>query len=141
MIYRDMDQCEARCDMTAVHAETVERVKGRMLGDETMTDLADLFKMFADSTRVKILYALHAADAVWDEGAKTADARKGELCVCDISALLGMTSSAVSHQLRALRQTRLVKYRRSGKVVYYSLDDEHVGAIFQQGLDHSMERG
>ncbi|MDR1598952.1 MAG: metalloregulator ArsR/SmtB family transcription factor [Oscillospiraceae bacterium] len=136
-----MEQCDARCEMTAVHVETVERVRSRMPGDEALTDVADLFKMFADSTRVKILYALHAADSVWDLVGHVTDARRGELCVCDISALLGMTSSAVSHQLRALRQTRLVKYRRSGKIVYYSLDDEHVGSIFQQGMEHAMERG
>ncbi|MDR2657076.1 MAG: metalloregulator ArsR/SmtB family transcription factor [Oscillospiraceae bacterium] len=137
MEYRDAD----RCEITAVHVETVERVRVRMPRDEALTDLADLFKMFADSTRVKILYALHAAEAAWDEGGQASGARRGELCVCDISALLSMTSSAVSHQLRALRQTRLVKYRRDGKIIYYSLDDEHVSSIFQQGFEHAMERG
>jgi ArsR family transcriptional regulator len=130
-----------RCDVSAIHIETVQRVRDRMPRDETLADVADLFKMFADSTRVKLLYALHAADAAWREGGQMDGAMPGELCVCDLSALLNMTSSAVSHQLRALRQTRLVKYRREGKNVYYSLDDEHIGGIFQQGLDHAMERG
>ncbi|GHU74524.1 transcriptional regulator [Clostridia bacterium] len=131
MITKELD----RCDVNAVHVEAVERVRAKMPGDEILMDVADLFKMFADSTRVKIMYALYAAEAT------AARAERGELCVCDISALLGMTNSAVSHQLRALRQTRLVKYRREGKIVYYSLDDEHVGAIFSQGLEHAMERG
>jgi ArsR family transcriptional regulator len=91
--------------------------------EETLLNLADLFKMFGDSTRVKILCALFNA----------------EMCVCDIAALLGMTQSAISHQLRALRQTKLVKYRRDGKVVYYSLDDDHVKNIFDLGLLHVCE--
>jgi DNA-binding transcriptional ArsR family regulator len=94
-----------------------------MPDDEALLDLADLFKVFGDSTRVKIICALLRA----------------EMCVCDIAALLGMSKSAISHQLRTLRQTRLVKYRREGKVVYYSLQDEHVGTIFGQGLVHVSE--
>jgi DNA-binding transcriptional ArsR family regulator len=101
----------------------ISAVRAQMPDDDTLLDLADLFKMFADSTRVRILFAL----------------LKSELCVCDIADLLGMTKSAVSHQLRGLRQTRLVKYRREGKTVFYSLDDDHVGAIFAQGLQHVME--
>jgi DNA-binding transcriptional ArsR family regulator len=92
--------------------------------DGILLDLADLFKVFGDSTRVKILCAL----------------QHSEMCVCDIAALLGMTKSAISHQLRVLRQTRLVKHRRDGKVVYYSLDDEHVGNVFAQGLLHVREK-
>jgi DNA-binding transcriptional ArsR family regulator len=95
-----------------------------MPDEEELLVLADLFKMFADSTRVKIISALQLS----------------EMCVCDIAVLLGMTKSAISHQLRALRQTRLVKYRRDGKVVYYSLDDEHVKSIFAQGLLHVGEQ-
>jgi ArsR family transcriptional regulator len=91
--------------------------------EETMLDLADLFKMFADSTRVKIICALLEA----------------EMCVCDISALLGMTKSCISHQLRLLRQTKLVKNRRDGKIVYYSLDDEHIKDILDKGLAHINE--
>jgi len=87
-------------------------------------NLADLFKVFSDSMRVKILYSL----------------QHSEMCVCDIAVLLGMTKSAISHQLRTLRQTRLVKYRKDGKVVYYSLDDEHVVNVFAQGLLHVCEK-
>jgi ArsR family transcriptional regulator len=85
--------------------------------------LAELFKIFGDSTRIKIICALFEA----------------EMCVCDIAALLKMTQSAVSHQLRVLKTSRLVKHRREGKVIYYSLDDEHVKNIFNQGLEHITE--
>jgi DNA-binding transcriptional ArsR family regulator len=112
-----------RCDCTTIHEEVVTRVRKDMPEEETLLDLADLFKMFGDSTRIKILCALLNA----------------EMCVCDIAVLLGMTKSAISHQLRALRQTKLVKYRRDGKVVYYSLDDEHVRGIFDMGLLHVCE--
>ncbi|MDR1353385.1 MAG: metalloregulator ArsR/SmtB family transcription factor [Treponema sp.] len=112
-----------RCDCATIHEEVVSRVRKVMPEEETLLNLADLFKMFGDSTRVKILCALFNA----------------EMCVCDIAVLLGMTKSAISHQLRALRQTKLVKYRRDGKVVYYSLDDEHVKNIFDLGLLHVCE--
>lgn len=111
------------CDCDAIHEEVVAEVRGKMPDDSILIDLADLFKVFADSTRVKILCAL----------------QQSEMCVCDIAVLLGMTKSAVSHQLRQLRQTRLVRNRRDGKVVYYSLDDEHVSAVFEQGLLHVRE--
>lgn len=94
-----------------------------MPDEENLLDLADLFKVFGDSTRVKILCALFHS----------------EMCVCDIAALLGMTKSAISHQLRVLKQSKLIKNRRDGKVVYYSLDDEHVKTIFDQGLAHVTE--
>jgi DNA-binding transcriptional ArsR family regulator len=110
-------------DCTVIHEEVVAAVRKKMPDDELLLDLADLFKVFGDSTRVKIISALLRA----------------EMCVCDIAALLGMSKSAISHQLRTLRQTRLVKYRREGKVVYYSLEDEHVGIIFDQGLVHVSE--
>jgi DNA-binding transcriptional ArsR family regulator len=110
-------------DCNVIHEEVVAEVRQRMPNDEALLDLADLFKVFGDSTRVKIICALLRA----------------EMCVCDIAALLGMSKSAISHQLRTLRQTRLVKYRREGKVVYYSLEDAHVGAIFNQGLVHVTE--
>jgi DNA-binding transcriptional ArsR family regulator len=90
---------------------------------ETLYDLAELFKVFGDSTRIRILWAL-------DEE---------EMCVCDIAYLLDMTQSAISHQLRVLKQAKLVKNRREGKVVYYSLADNHVKQIFEQGLDHIKE--
>ncbi|MDR2135531.1 MAG: metalloregulator ArsR/SmtB family transcription factor [Treponema sp.] len=100
-------------------------VRDKMPEEEALMDLADLFKVFGDSTRVRIISALLHA----------------EMCVCDIAALLGMGKSAISHQLRTLRQTKLVKYRREGKAVFYSLDDEHVGTIFSQGLIHVGEGG
>jgi DNA-binding transcriptional ArsR family regulator len=112
-----------RCDCSTIHEEVVAEVRKQMPDEEQLMVLADLFKMFGDSTRVKILSAL----------------LNSEMCVCDIAVLLGMTKSAISHQLRALRQTKLVKYRRDGKVVYYSLDDEHVKTIFAQGLLHVSE--
>jgi DNA-binding transcriptional ArsR family regulator len=112
-----------KCDCNIIHEEVVAEVRAQMPDEEVLLNLADLFKVFSDSTRVKIVYAL----------------LKSEMCVCDIAALLGMTKSAISHQLRALRQTRLVKYRREGKIVYYSLDDDHVGNIIQQGMLHVCE--
>ncbi|MDR0730080.1 MAG: metalloregulator ArsR/SmtB family transcription factor [Treponema sp.] len=110
-------------DCMVIHEDIVRLVKEKMPAEEALMDLADLFKVFGDSTRVRIISALLHA----------------EMCVCDIAALLGMTKSAISHQLRTLRQTKLVKYRREGKVVFYSLDDEHVGTIFSQGLVHVGE--
>lgn len=94
-----------------------------MPAEETLYDLADLYKMFADSTRVRILSALQAR----------------ELCVLDLAALLGVTQSALSHQLRILKQSKLVKSRREGKTVFYSLADKHVESIFKQGLEHVRE--
>ncbi len=111
------------CSSNVVHEEIVARVKEEMPQEENLYDLAELFKVFGDTTRVKILYALFAA----------------EMCVCDIAALLNMSQSAISHQLRVLKQARLVKFRRQGKVVYYSLDDDHVKQIFDQGLTHINE--
>jgi DNA-binding transcriptional ArsR family regulator len=113
-----------RCDCDAIHEEVVAEVREKMPDDSTLIDLADLFKVFGDSTRVKILCALQHSD----------------MCVCDIAVLLGMTKSAVSHQLRQLRQTRLVKNRRDGKVIFYSLDDDHVSNVFAQGLLHVREK-
>ena len=113
-----------RCDCNTIHEEIVAEVRRNMPEEESLLNLSDLFKVFSDSTRVKIVSAL----------------LHSEMCVCDIAVLLGMTKSAISHQLRVLRQTRLVKYRKDGKVVYYSLDDEHVGNIFAQGLIHVCEK-
>lgn len=112
------------CNCTIIHEDIVNKVKGRIPEEETLYDLADLFKVLGDSTRIKVLCALFEA----------------EMCVCDIAALLGMTQSAISHQLRVLKQARLVKYKKQGKVVYYSLDDEHVKSIFDQGLVHISEK-
>jgi len=112
-----------RCGFLCVHEDTVKRVLDEMPDDETLYDLAELFKVFGDSTRVKILYALFEA----------------ELCVCDIAQLLGLTQSAVSHQLRVLKTSRLVKPRKDGKTVFYSLADDHVRKIIAQGMDHINE--
>ena len=111
------------CDYMHAHPELVEQVKAQMPPEEELYDLADLFRVFGDTTRIKILYALH----------------EHELCVCDIAALLGMTVSAISHQLRALKSARLVKGRREGKTVFYSLADDHVKTILKMGLEHVLE--
>ena len=112
-----------RCDCTVIHEEVVARVRGEMPDDGILLDLADTFKLFSDSTRLKILYALMQA----------------EMCVCDISVLLGMSKASVSHQLRVLKQSNLVKYRKAGRVIYYSLADDHVRTICSQGMDHVLE--
>ncbi|HHU33018.1 MAG: ArsR/SmtB family transcription factor [Zhaonellaceae bacterium] len=117
------DNLIERCDCVVIHEDVVQQVKDKMPEEETLYDLAELFKVFGDSTRIKILWALDEA----------------EMCVCDIAALLNMTQSAISHQLRVLKQAKLVKNRREGKVVYYSLDDDHVKQIFKQGLTHINE--
>jgi DNA-binding transcriptional ArsR family regulator len=106
-----------------IHPDAVERVKKLLPHDETLYDLAELFKIFGDSTRIKILYAL----------------LESELCVCDLAKLLDVTQSAVSHQLRVLKSSKLVKFRRDGKTVYYSLADEHVVRILSQGMEHIVE--
>lgn len=111
------------CEETLVHEDTVEQVRRLLPADETLYDLAELFKIFGDSTRIKILYAL----------------LESELCVCDIAKLMDVTQSAVSHQLRVLKASKLVKFRREGKVIYYSLADQHVMSILSQGMDHIME--
>ncbi|HBT51311.1 MAG TPA: metalloregulator ArsR/SmtB family transcription factor [Bacteroidales bacterium] len=112
-----------RCYSDVIHEEIVNKVREKMPQEETLYDLAELFKVFGDSTRIKILWAL-------DES---------EMCVCDIAFLLNMTQSAISHQLRVLKQAGLVKSRREGKIVFYSLEDEHVKQIFDQGLIHISE--
>lgn len=112
-----------RCDCDVIHEEIVNKVREKMPQEETFYVLADLFKAIGDSTRIKILWAL-------DEE---------ELCVCDIAYLLNMTQSAISHQLRVLKQAELVKSRRDGKIVFYSLADEHIKQIFDQGLIHILE--
>ncbi|WP_017414397.1 ArsR/SmtB family transcription factor [Clostridium tunisiense] len=112
------------CNCNVIHEDVVKRVKEAIPEEEILYDLADFFKTFGDSTRIKIICALFQA----------------EMCVCDIAALLGMNQSAISHQLRVLKQARLVKYRKEGKVVYYSLDDDHVKGIFNQGLAHLKEK-
>ncbi len=112
-----------RCDCDVIHEDVVNQVRGQMPQEESLYELAELFKVFGDSTRIKILWALDAS----------------EMCVCDIAVLLNMTQSAISHQLRVLKQAKLVRSRKDGKIVYYSLDDEHVRQIFDQGLIHISE--
>ena len=111
------------CEFLYVHEEIVQQVNQVMPQEETLFDLAELFKVFGDSTRIKILYVLFEA----------------EMCVCDIAQLLGMTQSAISHQLQVLKQSKLVKYRREGKTVFYSLADGHVRTIIDQGMEHVAE--
>lgn len=111
------------CDYIHAHPETVKAVEARMPAEEMLYDLAELFKIFGDSTRIKILYVL----------------LEHEMCVCDLAQLLNMTQSAISHQLRILKQSRLVKFRREGKTIFYSLLDEHVHSILSQGMEHIKE--
>ena len=111
------------CSCTVIHQDIVDKVRKHIPAEESLYDLAELFKVFGDTTRIKMLCVLF----------------QSEMCVCDIAAVLNMTQSAISHQLRVLKQARLVKYRKEGKSVYYSLDDEHVKSIFDQGLIHVSE--
>lgn len=111
------------CDCTVLHKELVEQVKSKMPEDDLIYDSAEFFKVFADSTRMKIIYAL----------------LENELCVCDLANIVKTTQSAISHQLRILKQSKLVKYRKDGKVVYYSLDDEHIREIVMKGREHIEE--
>lgn len=111
------------CDFLCVHQDTVEKVQNLLPAEDDLYDLAELFKVFGDSTRIKILYVLF----------------ESELCVCDIAQLLGMTQSAVSHQLRILKNSKLVKFRREGKTVFYALDDDHVRSILSLGMEHVEE--
>ncbi len=119
-----MAKDEINCDCDVIHSDIVDEVRKRMPDEYDLYDLSDFFKVLGDSTRVKIIWAL-------DEN---------EMCVCDIAVLLNMTKSAISHQLRSLRQANLVKFRREGKVVYYSLADEHVKDIFEKGMEHIKEK-
>lgn len=111
------------CNCIELHEDVIEKVKNSMPSEENLYDLAELFKVFGDTTRIKILCVLS----------------ESEMCVCDIADLLNMTQSAISHQLRALKSARLVKNRKEGKVVFYSLDDNHVNDIFHIGLKHINE--
>ena len=111
------------CDYICTHQSVVDMVNSKMPEEEELYDLAELFKVFGDSTRIKILYVLF----------------ESEMCVCDIALILGMTQSAISHQLRVLKQNHLVKNRRDGKTMLYSLADDHVRAIINQGLEHIEE--
>ncbi len=111
------------CEETHPHADVIESVRKMMPSQETVYDLAELFKVFGDSTRTNILMALF----------------EKEMCVCDIGVLLNMTKSAISHQLRILRSNKLVKQRKCGKEVFYSLADSHVEEIFKMAIEHVLE--
>ena len=111
------------CEQVFVHEELVEKVNQEMPKEEELYDLAELFKVFGDSTRIRILFVLFEA----------------EVCVCDLAEVLHMTQSAVSHQLRILKQAKLVNARREGKSVFYSLADDHVRTIIAQGREHIEE--
>lgn len=106
------------------HEETLERVRNELPADELIHDLADLFKIFGDTTRMKILYSLF----------------ESEMCVCAIAELLGMTQSAISHQLKVLKDANLVANRREGKTIFYFLADDHVRHIVAQGFEHLIEK-
>lgn len=118
-----MKSSEDRCQTEFVHTDAVAAVAAKMADEESLLELAELFKAFADSTRVRILHALSFS----------------ELCVCDLACILSMSSSAISHQLRVLRAQKIVKYRKDGKNVIYSLDDDHVSVLLQHGLEHVNE--
>lgn len=118
-----MNDSIPQCEDTHLHESIIKQVGRIMPDEELLYDLAELYKIFGDSTRIKILYALF----------------ENEMCVCDIAELLNMSSSAISHQLRVLKQSKLVKYRRDGKTVFYSLADDHVRSIIYQGMEHICE--
>lgn len=111
------------CETTLVHENVLKKVSEQMPTEEELYDLADLFRVFGDSTRIRILYVLSEA----------------EVCVCDLAEILNMTQSAISHQLRILKQSKLVNGRREGKQVFYSLADDHVRTIIAQGKEHIEE--
>lgn len=119
---KQQDLCDI-CEVFDPDKKVVEMMKNNKLEDDVVYELAEIFKTIGDPTRIKILYAL----------------KERELCVCDLSELLEMSSSAISHQLRVLRNNKLVKFRKKGRSVYYSLDDEHVLSLFVQGLNHVLE--
>lgn len=111
------------CETVCVHDNILEKINREMPAEEELYDLAELFKIFGDSTRIRILFVLFEA----------------EVCVCDLAEILNMTQSAVSHQLRILKQSKLVSSRREGKQVFYSLADDHVRTIIAQGREHIEE--
>ena len=111
------------CDIFQVHDELVKKVNSRMPDEDELSDLAELFKVFGDTTRIRILYALF----------------ESELCVNDMAQLLGLSQTAVSHQLRVLKNNKLVKFRKEGKIVFYSLSDDHVRKIIEMGMEHVEE--
>lgn len=117
------ESCDEVCSPTVIHKEVISEVKQNMPSEEILTDVAELFKVLGDKTRTRILHALF----------------QSEMCVCDVANLLGMTQSSISHQFRVLKQAKLVKNRKEGKVVYYSIIDDHVKDIFNQAIEHVTE--
>lgn len=115
---------EGICEIECIDWTKVAAVRGSLLSDEATARLAEMFKVLGDGTRIRIIHALSLE----------------ELCVCDIATLLGTTKSAVSHQLRMLRNMRVVRYRKTGRIVYYSLDDTHISNLFGEGLKHVMKQ-
>lgn len=113
-----------QCDCEVIHQDVVEKVKSEMLDDDSLINMADFYKALSDSTRIKIINALYIS----------------EMCVCDISVLLNMTKSAISHQLKNLKELNLIKSRKQGKEVYYSLADRHVGIVFEITKEHVQEK-
>jgi len=111
------------CEVSIINKKNVDKVKSSLPDERFVVDLASIFRLVGDPTKVRILYSLSKAD----------------LCVCDLAAILGMSHSAISHQLRTLRQAKLVKYRKVGKVVYYSLDDHHVIKLMDMAFKHIIE--
>lgn len=111
------------CDCDVIHEDIVNEVREKMQPKEEYLEMASLFKMFGDGTRVQILHALE----------------QGEMCVCDLAVLLGVTKSAISHQLKTLRLANLIKFRREAQIIYYSLADDHVKEILDKGLEHLHE--
>jgi len=119
----EQDWEQLGCDLMHVHEDIVHKVASEMPDEDVLFDLSELFKTFGDSTRIRILYCLFAS----------------EMCVCDIATLLSMTQSAISHQLSVLKKNKLVKSRREGKTVFYSLADSHVRVMLDQGVEHVTE--
>ncbi len=114
---------DVKDEFLVIHEDVVEKVKSELPPDEILYDLAELFKVFGDTTRIRILYALF----------------ESELCVNDMAQLLGLSQTAVSHQLRVLKNNKLVRFRKEGKIVFYSLDDDHVRSIIEMGMEHVGE--
>lgn len=123
MMAKKQENPQMHCDCEVIHEEIVYKVRNMMPPEKDFYDLVNLYKMFSDSTRVQILWALNC----------------NKMCVCDLAVLLGVSKSAISHQLKSLRLTNLVKYEKRGKVVYYSLADDHIKDIFEKGFEHIHE--
>ena len=119
-----MNKCDdVMCGENVIHDKAIEEARKSLPDELSLSDLAEFFRIFGDTTRIRILYALYEC----------------EMCVCDLGELLGASQSAISHQLALLRANKLVKYRRDGKTVFYSLDDDHIFSILAQGMEHIKE--